>query len=281
MPFVAIVGAGPLGGAVAHKLAARGHVREIRLIDPDERIAAGKALDILQSSPIESFSTRLAGTGALAAAAGAAAIVVADRANGAGEHSGEAGLAVLRQLTAFESTSPVVFAGAAQRELIARGIRELSIGSERLIGSAPLALESALRSLAGLALDASGVDVGLTVVGVPPRSAVVAWEEASLGGQPLTAHLAPHEIAALEARVPGLWPPGPYVLASAASRVVEAIVRGSRRCLSCFAADKRGVVSAVSVELSQDGVRRIAPAVLTRQERTRLENALESRGVQH
>jgi malate dehydrogenase len=280
MSFVAIVGGGSLGGAVAHKIAARGRVREIRLIDAEERVTAGKALDILQSSPIEGFGTRISGAGSLTAAAGAAAIVIADSASGDGEHAGEAGLAMLRQIAAIESTAPIVLAGASQRQLIERGVAELSIRSGRLVGSAPFALESALRSLAGLTLDTSGVEIGITVVGVPPRAAVVAWEEASLSGQPLTSQIAAHEIAALNARLPGLWPPGPYALASAASRVAEAIVLGSRRRFSCFAADRRGIVSAMPVELSEDGVRRVIESVLTRQERTRLENSLAIRDVE-
>ena len=275
MSFIAIIGAGPIGGSIAHKLAGRDRVREVRLIDADERIAQGKALDISQSGPVEGFGTRVTGAGALAAAAGAGAIVVADRANGQGEHSGESGLALLRQLAAIESAAPIVFAGATQRELIARAATELHLPEPRVIGSAPLALESALRALAGLAIDASGVEVSLRVVGVPPRSAVVAWEEASAFAQPLASLLPPHEIAALTARIPGLWPPGPYALASAASRVAEALALGSRRRFSCFVNTGRGRVAAMPVELGQDGVVRIIEPVLTRQERTLLENALE------
>ena len=70
MSFIAIIGSGPLGGAIAHKLAARDRVREVRLIDPEERIAQGKALDICQSSPIENFSARVVGIGSLASVAG-------------------------------------------------------------------------------------------------------------------------------------------------------------------------------------------------------------------
>jgi hypothetical protein len=275
MSFVAIVGSGPLGGSAAHKLAARGRVDEVRLIDSEERIAQGKALDILQSAPIESFATRVVGLGSLAAVAGAAAVVIADRAAGDGEHNGEAGLALLRQLTRMENRAPFVFAGASQRELMGRAARELSIAGIRLIGSAPFALESALRSLAGLSLDGSGVDVDVTVLSVPPAAAVVAWEEASVGGQPLTSRLPAHEIAALNAHLPRLWPPGPYVLASAAARIVEGIVCGTRRQFSCFVPDPRGVVSAMRVELGENGVRRVIEPVLTRQERTRLENSLE------
>jgi hypothetical protein len=251
MPFIAIIGAGPLGGTLAHALAARDRVREVRLIDAEERIAAGKALDISQSSPVDNFSTRVVAAGALAAAAGAAAIVIADAAAGQGEHRGESGLVLLRQLTAIEERAPVVFAGGAQRELIGRGVEELRMAPSRLLGSAPFALESAVRALAGL--------------------------EATAFGQPLSAHLAPHEIAALNGRLPGLWPPAPYALASAAARVVEAIANGARRRFSCFVPLPRQGVVAMPVELGETGILRIVEPALTRQERTRLENAIGGR----
>jgi malate dehydrogenase len=276
MPFIAIIGSGTLGGSIAQKLAARDRVREVRLIDQDEGIARGKALDISQSAPVDGFSTRVTFAGSIAAAGGADVIVLADPANGQGEHSGEGGLSLLRQLSAIDAVAPIVCAGATQRELIARASTELHLPQSRVLGSAPLALESALRALAGLIVDASGVEITLRVVGVPPRSAVVAWEEASAFAQPLAAHIAPHEIAALSARIPGLWPPGPYALASAASRVVEAIANGSRRRFSCFVTVAHGKVAAMPVELGRDGLVRIIEPSLTRQERTRLENAIES-----
>ena len=58
MSTVAIIGAGPIGGALAQAVARRGRVGEVRLIDPEGRIAEGKALDILQSSPVEPFTTQ-------------------------------------------------------------------------------------------------------------------------------------------------------------------------------------------------------------------------------
>jgi len=277
LSFIAIVGAGPLGGALAHTLAGRDRVREVRLIDDAESVAAGKALDILQASPVQQFSTRVIASAALGAAAGAAVIVIADPANGQGEHAGEAGLGLLRRLLPIDDRAPIVCAGGGQRELIARAVSELRIPRPRILGSAPCALESAVRALAGLAIDASGVEISLRIVGVPPHAAVVAWEEASAFGQPISAHLAPHQIAALNARLAGLWPPAPYALASAAARVVEAIADGSRRRFSCFVSLPRQTVAAMPVELGEDGVRRVLEPALTRQERTRLENAIDGR----
>lgn len=278
MGFIAIIGAGALGGAVAQTLAVRDRVREIRLIDPAGAIARGKALDIQQSGPVDNFSAVLTAAESVDAAVGAQVVVVADSATGA-EHNGEPGLGIIRQLTRAGHAGPIVFAGATQMDVMGRAITELHLERRQVIGSAPLALESALRAVAGLLLDGSAVEVCLRVVGVPPRHAVVAWEEATAFGQPLSSQLPPHAIAGLAARIPGLWPPGPYALASAASRIIEAIARGSRRRFSCFVvADDgpvRAAVVALPAELGPQGVARVLEPALTRQERTGMENAVE------
>jgi malate dehydrogenase len=273
--FIAIIGAGAIGGALAHKLAGRDRVREVRLIDATGSVARGKALDIRQSGPVEGFSTLVTGEEDLAAAAGAEVVVLADAASGKGEHSGEAGQAMLSRMIRMGIAAPVVFAGCEQRGVMRNAVAELHLPASRVVGSAPLALESALRALVGLAVDGSGLDVSLTVLGVPPKSAVVAWEEATVFGQPLGSVLPAHEIAGLSARIPGLWPPGPYALGAAAARVVEGIALGTRRRYSCFVCLGRGRVAAMPVQLWQDGVRRVVEPALSPQERTALDNALD------
>jgi malate dehydrogenase len=276
--FVAVVGSGPLGGAIAQKLALRDRVAEVRLVDPQAGIAQGKALDILQSSPIEGFGTRVTAVQALHGAAGARVIVIADAAAGR-EHAGEEGLALVRQIAAVESAAPLVFAGAGQRELIGRAVSEAHVARARVLGSAPGALESALRALAGVAMDGSGADVQLRIAGAPPGNVAVAWEEATASGMPLRSQLAPHVTAALSARIPKLWPPGPYSLASAAARIVEGVLHGSRRRMTCFvvldAGPFRHAVAAMPVQVGPGGVVRVLEPDLTRQERTLLENALD------
>ena len=83
-------------------------------------------------------------------------------------------------------------------------------------------------------------------------------------------------IAGLNARLRGIWPPGTFSLGAAAAAIVEAIALGSRRRFSCFVHIGNGRVAAMPVELGEDGVRRVIEPVLTRLERTRLENALEN-----
>ncbi|HEY0873816.1 MAG TPA: hypothetical protein VGD94_10115 [Vicinamibacterales bacterium] len=275
MSVIAIIGAGALGGALAQKLAQRRRVREIRLIDPEEPVARGKALDILQSGPVDEFSATLTAYGSIHAAVGADAIAIADSVSGV-EHAGEAGLALVRQVHAAGASSPIVFAGGTQRELMVRCVRELHLPSERLVGSAPAALASAVRALCAVVIDTSAVEISLQVVGVPPRGAVVAWEEAAAAGEPLTALMGAHEISAVSARVPSLWPPGPYALASAGARVAEALCFSSRRRYSCFVDVGRGKIAAMPVELGPSGIKRIFEPTLSPLERTALENAIEA-----
>ena len=61
MREVAIVGAGELGGLVAHALARRNAADVVRLIDDTGHIAEGKALDISQAAPVEGFATVVSG----------------------------------------------------------------------------------------------------------------------------------------------------------------------------------------------------------------------------
>ena len=273
MPFIAIIGVGPVGSALAHKLAGRSRVREVRLIDPEGTVARGKALDMAQSGPVENASTTLTAAESLHAAAGAEVVAIADAVSGA-EHAGETGLALVRQLRDAGIRGPFVFTGATQRDLMAKALGELHLPATQLIGSAPYALESALRAMCGVIADRSPVEISLAVAGVPPKHAVVAWEEAAISGQPLTSVLGAHEIAAIAARIPGLWPPGPYALGSAAARVVEALYEGSRRRYSCFVDAGRGRIAAMPTELERGGMKRVLQPALTRLEQTVLENAL-------
>jgi len=80
---IAIIGAGELGGAIAHAIARRDIVRSIRLVDERGRVAEGKALDIQQAAPVEAFAARLEGSADIASAGGAPVVVIADRFGGA------------------------------------------------------------------------------------------------------------------------------------------------------------------------------------------------------
>jgi malate dehydrogenase len=72
---IALIGAGMIGGTLAH-LAAMRELGDIVLFDIVEGIPEGKALDIAQAGPIDDFDARLKGTSDYADIAGADVIIV-------------------------------------------------------------------------------------------------------------------------------------------------------------------------------------------------------------
>jgi malate dehydrogenase len=281
MQTVAIIGAGAIGALTARCLAALELVSAIRLIDATGTVAAGKALDLLQAGPVDGSDTRITGSTALGDAAGADAVVVADRAGADGEWQGDAGLEMVRRLLGIVPGVPLVFAGAAQRQLMAVTLLELGVPSARVIGTAPEALTSAARALVGAAADCSALDVALAVVGVP-GAWIPAWAECTLAATPISAALPPHVLLRLEQQIAASWPPGAYSLASAAAHGVRAVLSASRRRVTCFAALDgelygRPVVAAVPVTVWPAGVRQVHIPALSARERLSFETALVTR----
>jgi malate dehydrogenase len=278
MQDVAIVGAGELGGNLAHVLAVRDVVRSIRLIDSVGSVAAGKALDVMQASPIEQFSTEVSGVTDISYAAGATIVVIADRA-GQGEWQGEEAMLLLKQLSQLGRSAVVLCAGASQRELVERGVRELRYSSQRLFGSAPEAFAAALRSLIALETNGSVRDIALTVLGVPPRETVIPWQTVTIAGFAAIDVLSEPVRRRIETRLAPLWPPGPHALAVAATETVSSMARESRRTFSCFVApsgtaDRSNRAAALPVKLGPNGAVRVELPGLDPRARVALDTAL-------
>jgi malate dehydrogenase len=260
MSFVAILGAGPYGAATAESLARRARVLDIRLVDASEAVAAGKALDLRQAGPIESVDTRISSARDPLSITGASVIVLADRVDG-GDWHGEAGLALIDQLIRAGAAGPIVFAGPAQTPLMEAAGRQLGLPAHRLIGSAAAAIVGTARSLAGIELGVSTVE--LTVVGRPP-SFVIGWSAASAGGVLVVDRVPAHRLLAISHSLPRFWPPGPYAVGAATAVIVEALLFGSRQLHAALTVGDHGLGpagSAAMVPLQLGRLRILSQAV--------------------
>lgn len=276
--MLAIVGAGEIAGALAQRAASRARFREIRLIDESGSVAAGKALDIRQAGPVDGYDTRVTGHRTFDAAAGARVVAIADTFGG-GEWEGDAGLALLRSLLPLTGDAPIVFAGAKQTWLMEAAHRELKVPVWRMAGSAPLALEGALRALAAIAIDRSATDISLRAYGRPPERLVIGWSSAVAAGSPLEHVLPPHERLAISDRAKGLWPPGPTALAAAAARVAEAFASGTRRDYTCLVVGDgttltRGIAAAMPVEIGRGRIVKVKRPALSAREQVAFDTAV-------
>ena len=278
--IAAIVGAGPLATALASTLAARGRVRHLRVIDDAGTVAAGKALDVSQSTPVLGTDVSIEATADLAAAADADVILIAD-AHGtpAVEWEGEIGLALIGRLAAANARAPIVCVGARQASLVERGVTEARLPWTRILGSASIAFDAAARAIVAAAAGTAARAVSLALAGLPPSRLVVGWSASSIEGAPAETRLAPGALAAATRHLTAAWPPGPFALATAAAVLLEHLDEASPAPLPAMVATPaQGHRAAIAlVRLGPSGVLQAAEPVLSPYERIALDNAIAFR----
>ena len=282
MSTVTIIGAGEIGGALARQLAAIDLVSRIVLVDDLANVAAGKALDIAQSSAVDRYHTTVSGTADVAAVVGAAFVVIADTgAQPSTEWKDEGGLALVRRVAGLNQLAPIICAGAAQFSLVERGVNELGVSRMRLFGSAPEALRSAIIAIVALEAGAAPSDISLSVLGRPPHQVIVPWDEAALAGRCATQVLSAAQLARLDARIARLWPPAPYTLAAAANRLIRSALTRTPRVHAALVAVTReegspGRSAMMPVILSPSGIANLVAPSLSARDRVRFETAMRS-----
>lgn len=302
MATVVILGAGDIGGALARQLAALDLVSRIVIVDDLANVAAGKALDVAQSGPVDGYHTALSGTNDVAAVVGAVAVVVADRAGSsppafatatAGKqapkpsspHEAEwqdaTGLALVKRAAELNQSAPIVCAGVRQASLIEQGVNEAGISRLRLFGSAAEALRSAVVAITALDANASPTDISLSVLGRPPQHVIVPWDEAAISGRSATNVLSAAQLARLDARIARLWPPGPYALAGAATSVIKNALMRSARVHAALVAVTRheglpGRSAMMPVTLQPSGIASLVAPALSARDRVRFETTMRA-----
>jgi len=268
---ICIVGAGTVGTATAQRLAEDGHF-SLTFIDGDGARARSRALDVAAAGVLQSGDAKVTGTDDWADTSGAMIIVIAEGDTSAvreaalriAEHAPDAVVVV-----AAEPVDPlthlVVFT-----TLFPRG-RVIGVGG---------AIDSArFTALVAAELGVSAHDVRALVVGEHGETAVPLSSSATVAGVPLRELLPPDRVAELERRVRDRGDGDDLpARAAAATAVVGAIVRDSRRVLSCCALCEgelglHRVSLSVPVRLGGGGVQEIVEVPLSDQERAGLERS--------
>lgn len=224
MSALVILGAGPIGAALAHQAMSAGIVRRIVLVDESGDVARGLALDIRQAAPIAGSSSAVEGGDDIGAVVGAPVVVLADRFGPGGEWHGDAGLATVAQVRKLNPSALIVCAGASQDALVEAFVTEHDADRTRIVGSAAEAFRGALTALTCLETGAASNDVSLAMIGRAPGELFVPWDGASIGGSRATDVLAAAVLARLDRQLPFLWPPGPLTLAGGALRVARLVL---------------------------------------------------------
>jgi malate dehydrogenase len=262
MRNVAILGSGDLAATLARGIAEAELARCVVLVDADEGRAKGKALDILQSGPVEGFDTRVEACATLQAVVEPDVVVVADP-----EELADAVLLSTRGAERMAAWAPLVgkgtllVAGPHPSPLVEAAVAK-GLARDRVVGSAPVAAASALRRRLSAELGVEPREIAVTILGLPPAQLLSPQSTATVGGIPvesLSASAFRRALGALTGRAAG-----PVALAAAALRVLRAL-EGSRATLLPVVARLEG----------EYGHRRVALAVPARLRSGRIESIVE------
>jgi malate dehydrogenase len=275
---VAILGAGELGATLARRLAESGRCQSVVLVDADEGRAKGKALDILQSGPVEVYDTRLVGAANLDGLGALDALVVADPPDlPAAARDVAPPDSFVKSLVRATGQGVLLVASAHGAALVAAAA-QAGLPRARVLGSSPLATAGALRAGLGEALEVSARQVQLTVLGLPPDRAILPRGSATVGGLPVERLSPLAERRVLEAVTKRA--PGPVALAVAAERVLAAVFARATSVLPSFAVlegeyGHRHAAVAVPCRLGRGRLQGVVEVPLETVDRTAFDNLAE------
>jgi malate dehydrogenase len=286
---ITVIGAGNVGATTAHWCAA-GELGDIVLLDipQTESMPKGKALDLMQSSPIMGFDSRITGTTSYDDAAGSDVVVVTagiPRKPGMSRDdllATNAGI-VSSVAQKIKETSPqaiVIVVSNPLDAMVQRTLEVTGFPSQRVIGQAGVLDTARYRTFLAMELGVSVEDVSALLMGGHGDTMVPMPSCTSVGGIPVTRLISEQRLGEIVKRtreggaeIVSLLKTGSayYAPAAAVAQMVEAIVRDKKRLIPCAAyCDKEygvgGFYVGVPVVLGAAGVERVVELTLTSQE---------------
>ncbi|MCX5877228.1 MAG: malate dehydrogenase [Deltaproteobacteria bacterium] len=284
---ITIIGAGNVGATAAHWAASRG-LGDILLLDVVEGVPQGKALDLLQSGPVDGFNNRVTGSNDFADLAGSDVVIItAGLARKPGMSRDDL---LAKNVAIVKSCAEQVAKHAPDCVLIVvtnpidamvyTAFKVTGFPRERVIGMAGVLDSARYRTFLAEALGVAARDVNAMVMGIHGDLMLPLVRLANVAGVPVTDLLSAEELAAIVHRTQhggaeivnhlktgsAFYTPG-----LAAVEMAEAVLTDSKRVLPCAAYVEgefgfSGCFLGVPVVLGNKGVERIIQFKLTAEE---------------
>ncbi|MEZ6109804.1 MAG: malate dehydrogenase [Pirellulaceae bacterium] len=296
---ITIVGAGNVGATTAHWCAAA-ELGDIVLLDipATEDMPKGKALDLMQSSPIMGFDSNVVGTTSYEATAGSDVVVITaglPRKPGMSRDdllatNAKIVTAVSEQVKTHSPNAVVIVVSNPLDAMVQRALQVTGFPPNRVLGQAGVLDTARYRTFLAMELGVSVEDISALLMGGHGDTMVPMPSCTSVGGIPVTQLIAPERLAEIVdrtrkggAEIVGLLKTGSayYAPAAASAQMVEAIVRDKKRLIPCAAyCDKEygvgGFYVGVPVVLGSGGVEKIVELKLTEQEQADFQKSVDA-----
>ncbi len=296
---ITIIGAGNVGATTAHWCAAA-ELGDVVLLDipQTEGMPAGKALDLMQASPIVGFDSKIIGTTNYADTKDSDVVVVTagiPRKPGMSRDDLLATNAKIVGAVASEikATSPnavLIVVSNPLDAMVQRAWQVSGFPPARVLGQAGVLDTARYRAFLAMELGVSVEDVSALLMGGHGDTMVPLASCTSVGGIPVTQLISQARLDEIIARtrsggaeIVGLLKTGSayYAPAAATTQMVEAIVRDKKRLIPCAAYCDReygvgGYFVGVPVVLGSGGVERVVELKLTPSEQAAFQKSIDA-----
>jgi len=288
---VTVIGAGNVGATAAQRIAEAG-VADVYLIDVVEGLPQGKALDLVESAPLQHHDQMIYGTNDYADTTESDVIVVtAGLARQPGMTRDDLLLKnavivrdVVGKAVHYSPDAILVIVTNPLDAMVHVALEESGFPRERVIGMAGVLDSGRFRAFIAKDLGVSASDVSAFVLGGHGDTMVPLPRLSTVAGIPLPELMKPERIEALVQRtrnggaeVVALLKSGSafYAPASSVLHMVDSILNDRKRVLPCAVLlrgeyDIDGLVVGVPIILGASGVERIIEVALTTEEKAAL-----------
>jgi malate dehydrogenase len=286
---ITIVGAGNVGATTAHWCAAA-ELGDIVLLDIPQAgsMPMGKALDLMQSSPVFGFDARITGTSDYADTAGSDVVVITagiPRKPGMSRDdllgtNAKIMTAVCEEVKKTSPDAVVIVVSNPLDAMVQRALQVTGFPPSRVLGQAGVLDTARYRTFLAMELGVSVEDISALLMGGHGDTMVPLPSCTTVGGIPVTQLISSERLEEIVdrtrkggAEIVELLKTGSayYAPAAATAQMVEAIVRDKKRLIPCAAyCDTEygvgGYYVGVPVVLGTAGVEKIVELELTPQE---------------
>lgn len=292
---ITVVGAGFVGATAAHWAASK-ELGDVVLVDINEGVAKGKALDLFEASPVGLFDSKVTGTSNYADTANSDVVILTAGLPRKPGMSRDDLLAtnskIVRECTeGIVKYSPncVIIVVSNPLDAMAYVVKQVSgFPRNRIIGMAGVLDGARFKSFIAEACDVSVKDVQAFVLGGHGDTMVPMPRHCSVGGVPLTEMLPKEKIDELVTRarnggaeIVNLLKTGSAFYAPSASAVqmAEAILKDQKRILPCAALldgeyGEKGIFVGVLAKLGAGGMEKVIELKLNPEENAGLQKSI-------
>ena len=296
-PKITIVGAGNVGATAAHWAATK-EMGDVVLVDIIEGMPQGKALDLLETGPVEGFDTRVIGTNDYEETENSDVVVITSGLARKPGMSREDLLAKNKEIVTAvtkeivnRSPKSILIVVTNPLDTMSYLVKKVSgFARNRVVGMAGVLDSARFRSFIARDLNCSVEDVQAFVLGGHGDEMVPLPRYSTVAGIPLPELMSQEQIDRIVSRtrkgggeIVALLKTGSayYCPSAAAVQMVEAILKDKKRILPCSAYLEgeyglSDIYFGVPVKLGCDGVEGIIEVKLTPEEKAALDRSAAS-----